>query len=167
MEAITHHIPRIKPMNIQILYISIFLTFTQIIETYLFSDFEFLIWLFILICLDTLTGMIYSWREKTFSSFGFSKVIIKVILYAIALIVVNVLQNFKIGGVEIAVFDWIDYFLLTAMVLREAISIFENIARIEPALLPKWIVAHLKAFDTNLNQKATVHVNAADNDTGK
>lgn len=167
MEATINHIPRIKPMNLQLIYISIFLTFTKIIETYLFSDYEFLIWLFILICLDTLTGMIYAWKEKTFSSFGFSKVIIKVLLYAIALIVVNVLQKFTIGGSHVPVFDWIDYFLLTAMILREAISIFENIARIEPTLLPKWIVTHLKAFQTNLDQKATVHVNAADNDTGK
>ncbi len=167
MKSLASEIPRIKPMNLYIIHLAIFLTFLKIIETYLFSDYEYLIWLFILICLDTLTGIIYAWREKNFSSFGFSKVIVKVLLYAVALVVVNVLQNFKIGGQPVAVFDWIDYFLLTAMVLREAISIFENITRIRPDLLPAWILAGLKSFEKNIEQKATVHINDENNHTGK
>ena len=144
-------------MNIPHIQIALFATAIKLIQTYLFSDFEFLIWLFILIVLDTATGMLHAWKQKSFSSFGFSKVIVKVVLYVVALIVVNVLQNFKIGGEHVPVFDWIDYFLCTAMILREAISIFENIARIMPGLLPRWVLSHLKAFETSLDQKAAKH----------
>lgn len=147
-------IPRIRPMQIPVIQLAICLTIIQVIETYLFSDFEFLIWLFILIVLDTATGMILAWREKSFSSFGFSKVIVKVLLYGIALVVINVLQNFRIGGEHVPVFDWIDYFVLTAMVLREAISIFENIARIQSDLLPAWILVHLKAVENKIEHAA-------------
>ena len=147
-------IPYIRPMHIPHLKIAGFFTIIHLVETYLFSDFEFLIWLFILVVLDTVTGMVLAWREKGFSSFGFGKVIVKVLLYCIALVVVNVLQNFTIDGRPVAVFDWIDYFLLTAMVLREAISIFENIAHIQPGLLPGWILVHLKAVENKIEHAA-------------
>ena len=98
--------------------------------------------------------MLYYWKNKSFSSFGFSAVIVKIILYCAALIVVNVLQNFTIAGQSVEVFGWLNYLVLTALVLREAISVIENIAKIDPRILPKWILSHLKAIETSLEKKA-------------
>lgn len=156
---LTQHIPRLSPMNTQILFLSIFTTLMQVVEKYLFNDWEYLRWLVVLVAIDTLLGMAFAIKARQFSSYGFSKVIVKMLLYGCCLVVINVLTRFTINGETPALMadlaSWFAYFLLTVLMLREAISVFENIAKIEPRFLPTWVLARLKSFENQIAEKAT------------
>lgn len=121
----------------------------KFIETYIYSDWDFLRALVTLIALDTITGVMKAWLKKQFSSYRLGQIIVKLALYAIALIAVHTLTTFTISGNHPAILDFTDDFMLTAMMVREAVSIFENIAIIKPDLLPRWILKRLESFDEN------------------
>lgn len=156
-------------MNTHILILSIFTTLMQVVEKYLFNDWEYLRWLVVLVAIDTLLGITYAWKTNQFSSYGFSKVIVKMLLYGCCLVVINVLTRFTIAGETPALMadlaSWFAYFLLTVLMLREAISVFENIAKIEPRFLPTWVLVRLKAFENQLTEKATATTKANETDT--
>jgi len=121
----------------------------QIFEKYFFKDWEFLWFLFVMIIIDTITGVAKHWKLKTISSQGFSAFFLKVIIYSAALIITHVLMSFKIDGKINLFFGWFDDFIYSAIMAREAISIFENFAIINPDLFPAWILKRLKAFDSS------------------
>lgn len=120
-----------------------------ITEKYLFSDWQFLIALFVLILLDTILGIWKNLKTKSLSSRGFAGFFEKMGLYASFLIVTHVLITFTINGKPISVFGWIDSVFYSAIMVREAISILENIGAIKPDLIPAWILAYLKKFDAS------------------
>jgi phage-related holin len=112
----------------------------NIIEKYFFNDWEFAIWISLLVGLDTFTGMWKAFRKKELSSKGYGQVITKIIIYGIFLIVCHALQNFTIGKTNSGWFGWIDNIAFGTLMVREAISIFENLAIISPTVFPtKWI----------------------------
>lgn len=119
----------------------------QIIEKYLYKDWSFLIWLFILIGIDTTTGIWKAYKKKEISSKSFGQVITKTIIYGIFLIVIHALQNYTINNVSNTIFDWVASIAMGTLIVREAISIFENLASIAPNMFPvEWIVK-LKGID--------------------
>jgi len=123
------------------------------IQKYLYNDWEFLIWLLILVTIDTMTGVWKSYKQKQISSKGFSQVITKITVYGIFLIVVHILQYFTIDNKTTEIFNWLDNVAFSTLLAREAISIFENLAMIEPRLIPKKILIRLKAFDDDEDSK--------------
>jgi len=125
----------------------------KFINTYVYDDWNFLVSLVILITVDTALGFFKAWRNNTISSKGFGDIITKVFLYCMTLITVHVLMNFTIKGVHPGVVAYVDDFALTSLMLRESISIFENIALINPKLVPPWILKKLKSFDSETGEK--------------
>jgi phage-related holin len=121
-------------------------TLIQLVNTYIFSDWEYLRWIGVLVLVDTALGMGRAWKDGKFSSKGFAGIFPgKIIPYLGALILSNVLQKFTIGGEHPLVFDDIAHGVLIAMIIREAISIFEKIAIFAPGLLPTSVTEKLKA----------------------
>ena len=120
-----------------------------IVEKYLFNDWQFLSALFVLILLDTLLGIWKNLKTKSLSSRGFAGFFEKRGLYASFLIVTHVLITFTVDGKAVGVFAWIDNVFYSAIMVREAISILENIGAIKPDLIPAWILAYLKKFDAS------------------
>lgn len=120
-----------------------------VVEKYLFNDWQFLGALFVLIVLDTLLGIWKNLKTKSLSSRGFAGFFEKMALYASFLIVTHVLITFTVEGQSIVVFAWIDNVFYSAIMVREAISILENIGAIKPDLIPSWILAYLKKFDAS------------------
>ncbi len=120
-----------------------------IIEKYFFNDWQFLSAFFVLIMLDTLLGIWKNLKTKTLSSRGFAGFFEKLGLYASFLIVTHILITFTIDGKEVVVFAWIDNVFYCAIMVRESISIIENIGAIKPDLIPSWILAYLKKFDAS------------------
>lgn len=120
-----------------------------IVEKYLFNDWQFLYALFVLVLLDTSLGIWRNLKTKTLSSRGFAGFFEKLGLYASFLIVTHVLITFTVSGKSIGVFAWIDSVFYSAIMVREAISILENIGAIKPDLIPAWILAYLKKFDAS------------------
>lgn len=125
------------------------------IEKYAFSDWEFLKFLFVIVCIDTFLGLFKAVRNKSISSKGFSMVLIKIIMYACALITTSALVKFTIEGAPQTAFGFVNKVIFSAIMLREAISIFENISEIQPNLLPGSILSYLKKFDSITGKKIT------------
>lgn len=119
------------------------------IQKYIYNDWEFLKWLFLLIALDTFTGVWKSYKAMEISSKGFSQVITKVTIYSIFLIVIHILQYFTVDKQINSLFGWLNDVAYSTLIIRESISIFENLAVIEPKLFPIKILEKLKAFEND------------------
>lgn len=125
---------------------------TKFINTYIFSDWDFLKFLFVAIAIDTLLGLYKSYLQHNISSKGYGMIIRKIIVYCAALICGNLMVKFTIGGKIEPGFGWIDNAVYSALIVREVISIFENIAIIDPSVFPSSILKRLKDFDTFTGQ---------------
>lgn len=125
----------------------IFSPLIAFLETYVFDDWEFLLFLLILITGDTILGFINAWQKHLLHSKGFGQILWKLFAYCSVLIVTHVLTHYRVDGVQNYIFLWFDDTAYAAMVLREAISILENIGLIYPGLVPKWILSRLKQMN--------------------
>jgi phage-related holin len=93
-----------------------------------------------LLMVDTFLGVWKHAKRGSLSSSGFGKFAGKVIIYWLFVKVVD-----KIAGATLL--SWTGDVMISALMVREAISIFENIAYLYPELVPKWILRKLKDFD--------------------
>jgi len=118
-----------------------------VFDTYIFSDWQFVYFLICIIIVDTILGTYKAWKQKNLESRAYARLFEKILLYGGILIMSHVLMSFPISGSATGLFDWLDDVLYCAMMVREAISIFENVGEIKPNLLPSWILARLKKFD--------------------
>lgn len=95
-----------------------------------------------LVIIDTFLGIWKHAKKKTLSSDGWGKVTTKVIIYWLFIKVVNHI-------VQIKYLEWTGDLLLSGLLVREAISIIENMGVIYPGIIPGWILKRLKQFDEN------------------
>lgn len=117
-----------------------------LIRQYIFDDWQFLGFLMVLIVVDTITGVLRSWRQQKVSSRAFSRIFTKVLIYLALLILAHVMANFTVHGKVNVLFQWFDTFIYSAMMAREALSLLENLAAIEPTLVPKVLLKRLAQF---------------------
>lgn len=120
-----------------------------IIEKYLFSDWEFLKYLIVFMTIDTLTSWWYHIREKSFSSKGFARLFTKIIIYSILLIIAHGFAAHTVSGEIIEPLKWFRTFICTALMVREGLSIIENLNKIMPGIIPPAITKYLNDFDEN------------------
>lgn len=138
--------------NKKIILMSVSLSFlVKLFEKYIFSDYEFLIFLIVIVSIDTVIGFLKAFHLHNVSSKGFSLIFTKFIVYTSLLILTHTLKHYTVAGEPNHIFGWIDNFIYSAIILREAISILENIAAIYPNLLPKSLLKRLKDFDQDGN----------------
>lgn len=123
------------------------------VEKYVYSDWEFLKFLFVVITVDTILGLVKAFVQKQVSSKGFSMVLKKIIIYTSALITTSALVKFTVAGAPQVAFGFLNNVVFSAIMVREAISIFENIGEIDPNVLPSWILKYLHKFDSITGQK--------------
>ena len=138
-------------MKTLIIYFFLGWTFAPIVkfvEKYVYNDWEFLKFLFVICIVDTALGFFKAIIQKNVSSKGFSMVFSKLITYMSALITTHVLVSFTIDKQVNIIFSWFNTVVFSAIIVREAISIFENIAIIQPGAFPKKILSYLKYFDS-------------------
>jgi phage-related holin len=122
-----------------------------IIETFIFQDWTFLAFLSVLVMLDTALGFLVHWLKGTISSKGFSNLFVKIIIYFSMLILTHVLTHFMVDGQVLRLFSFFDEAVLSAIILRESISIVENVAILNPNLVPSWLVSKLKSFEEKID----------------
>ncbi len=135
-----------KPLLIIIISIAIS-PLIALIEKYFYSDWEFLKFLVIMIAGDTFLGFLKHWKKKSLSSKAWGQIIFKLISYMSLLIVAHVFVSYRIGGEQMYFFGWFEKLVLTSLLVKEGISILENIGAINDSLVPKWLLAKLKEFD--------------------
>ena len=131
----------------------------SLFEKYIFNDWQFLGFLAVIIMIDTITGFAKHVKAKTISSNGFGKLFTKFIIYSCTLVMTHVVSAFTVGGEVSVVFEWFDNLVYSGIILREAISILENIAMINNTLVPSWILKRLKEFDSETGKGMPVYEN--------
>lgn len=119
----------------------------QFIESYVYNDWGFLQTLLVLICVDTLTGFVKYWKLNQISSTGFGKLLFKLLTYSSVLIITHTMTEFKIRGEVNQFFGWFDDLAYSAIMIREAISILENLGASKNKFIPKSILKKLIEFD--------------------
>lgn len=117
------------------------------LDTYVFADWQFVLFLLVMIIVDTGLGTYNAWKMKVLESRAYARLFEKILLYGSVLVMSHILMKFPVHGVVTGLFDWIDDILYCAIMVREAISIVENVGEIKPDLLPKWVLSRLKKFD--------------------
>ena len=108
-----------------------------LIGKYVFGDSEYLIFLFVVIALDLITGITKAWVAggyKSVTSSGIRQTVGKFIQYAAFLIVTHVLCHFTVNGNEVAPLGFVDTWAFTLLMLIEVKSVYENIIAINPSL---------------------------------
>jgi phage-related holin len=120
---------------------------------YVFEDWKFAAFLFILMIVDTVLGFFRAWTDKRVSDEGFGKILKKFIVYSSVLIVAHVMTHFVINGQKSELFNWVDDTLFIVMMLKEAISIFKNIALLMPDFLPKKLIEKLEGIEDQILNK--------------
>ena len=119
----------------------------QFVEQYLFSDWEFLKFLLILVGIDTVLGVYLGWKNFRLSSSTFSKLFMKMIVYLLFLVLTHILAHFTVNGEKNTLFDWFSSIAYAGIMVREGLSILENLTGINPNLLPSWVIDRLKNID--------------------
>ena len=122
--------------------------FVGLFEKYIFNSWDFLAYLTVMIVLDTVLGVYIAIKQKKFHSKGYVKLIEKLTLYSIFLIATHIIFSFQVSGNHL---DFITDYPKTAaygaLIVREAISLFEKTNIIRPGLLPSWVKDKLKSLD--------------------
>jgi phage-related holin len=126
-------------------------TFQQLFAKYIFDSWEFAAFLAVAICVDTITGVWAAYKRNNIASNTFGKVFTKIILYALFLVVLHGLANFNDDPISKTVFSWLNSAGYAAVIGREALSIVENIGKIKPDLIPRWIGRKLKSYNEDGN----------------
>jgi phage-related holin len=116
-------------------------------QKYLFDDPEYLVFLCILIFLDTSLGIWHAFRQRQIDPEKFGDILVKIVIYAVFIIVGHILANFTVSGDKLTGGEYLKFLIYLSMIVKEALSIFKKTAQINPKLLPKWLVERLKGFD--------------------
>lgn len=114
---------------------------------YIYQDWEFFKWIVVAISIDTLVSLVKHWMHKDISSEEFwHKFAKKIFVYIMLLILSNLVNNYTVNGHLIGSTQWIGEYLCVFMLLREGISIMENVNAIMP-VVPAWLLRRLKDFN--------------------
>ena len=123
--------------------------FIELFEKYVFGDWEFVKYLVVLVVIDTVLGFSKHYIKHDISSKAYGMIAKKIVSYSIVMIVAHVVATFRVGGEQIESLVWFRYFACSALMVRESISIIENLEVISPGFIPKSIVRRLSEFDSN------------------
>jgi len=116
------------------------------IQKFIYNDWNFLVWLLVLMFLDLFTGITKAVRNRTaVTSTGLRNTVIKVFQYGVFLIVIHVLIHFQIDGKEVGVLSYADEAGYTFLIVIEAKSIFENLQVLNPRVDFSGIIDKLKS----------------------
>ena len=106
-----------------------------VVSQWFYSDLVFLNWLFVVVILDTVSGIYKSVKLKEFDFKKFlSFVFEKFFAYGILLVLANAFDNIQIHNASVDVFSFVPTLIASGLFLREAYSILENIVQIRPEL---------------------------------
>jgi hypothetical protein len=120
-------------------------------ETYVFADWQFLTFFLILQVIDTFLVFYKAVVAKSFNIGLLGIVLQKIFTYICFLVLVHILANYTIEGEKNSFFGWFTGVGYSAIMVRESLSILENISSIRPELIPHWILKRLKQYDKTGN----------------
>ena len=116
-------------------------------EKYIFSDWVFLIYLSVIVIIDTALAWVYHIKNKSFSSKGFAKFFKKVIYYFLLLVVANAAKGIETkvmidhGGL------WVASLICWSLFMREGLSIMENLSKLDINIVPPVVMKYFKDYN--------------------
>lgn len=114
---------------------------------YVFQDWEFAKWIAVAVLLDTMLGLVKAFIHKDISSDEFwNKFWKKMLAYISLMILSNILTNYTVGGDVVGTTVWMGTYICVYMMVREGISVLENINSIIP-IVPTWLLKRMKDFN--------------------
>ena len=135
-----------KVQNIALITAAPFTVLAELLK-YIYQDWEFAKWIAVAVALDTLLGMVKAFIHKDLSSEEFWRRFWKKIVGYLALLILsNILTNYTVGGHVVGATQWIGTYLCSYMLIREAISVLENVNAIVP-IAPAWLLERMKDFN--------------------
>ena len=119
------------------------------INKYIFSDWNFIGFLLVMVILDTLTGIIRAYKLRNVFSMQLRGLFRKIIEYGIALIVTHVLCSYQGEGSQSTFVQYVipsfDSFMKFLILAAEALSINENLkAAGYRGIFPDWMQIRMK-----------------------
>lgn len=126
-----------------------FSSIAEFIAKYVYHDTDYLMFLGVLVVVDTTLGVIKHWIAHDVSSKRFADFWQKLIIYPAILIMSHVLMACKIQqSAPLIEVSWFGNICCSLMLAREALSIVENIEAIHHGFFPAWLIRRLKDFDS-------------------
>lgn len=105
------------------------------IQTYVFADIKYLIWLFIVVVLDSVAKIWNLWfvkKEKPSFKLLIDGFLNKSLKYAIYLIACYALVNFEVDGTKLAFLQSFNVFLYGILIIKEVNSITKSLGIVLP-----------------------------------
>lgn len=124
----------------------------ELVEKYVFGDWEFVKYLAVLVVIDTVLGIVKHYQRHDISSRAYGMIAKKILVYSVVMIVAHVIASFTVEGNTVDSLSWFRYFACSVLMVREGISILENTESIYPGFLPKSIVRRLRDFDSKTGE---------------
>lgn len=129
---------------------------TQLIEKYIFNDWEMLGWIMILLCVDTVSGFVKHWNNSNVSSEGFKKLFNKLIVVSGAMITSHVVYSISVIRFSEQTGYIIETGIYSGLTVWLGISVAENLSDITGGKFPPvFIRKHLKIFEKTGSISAT------------
>lgn len=117
------------------------------IERYIFSDWPFLIFLSVLVVLDTVLGFGYAVSQSEVNVKKFGSILVKVVVYGSVLVVGHVIENFEVSNTQIPGGVYFKITIYASVVVLEGLSIFRNLGKIDKDLVPKFLIKRFEGFN--------------------
>lgn len=117
------------------------------VERYIFSDWNFLIFLAVFICLDTVLGLGYALYKWELSAKKAAGIFVKAIIYGPVLIIGHVFENFEVSGEPMEGGYYLKVIFYTGLLIVESISIVKNLGKINKNLVPLFILKRFEDFN--------------------
>lgn len=125
----------------------------SVIEKYFWDDWSFLMFMVILVAIDTASGMLFAFKEHKFSSKKMQSLLIKIVVYGLTLITVHIMSAFTVknqpNSIMSDILPYLDSVMYSFLVFREVLSINENFGKLGYPMLPKFVLKRFEDFDEN------------------
>lgn len=116
-------------------------------ERYIYNDWKVISSIAIFVVMDTCLGLYKGWKYRKLSSKHFSRFFEKVIAYFCLLVISHHIGDYSAHQWAEPVLNTVAGSLGLGILIREAISIIENIEIIRPGTVPKYVSDKFNLFD--------------------
>ena len=130
-----------------ILSINWLLKLMEYVEIYIFQDWGFVKYLFIMVFLDTILGVRRSIIQKTFYWRNLNGLKDKLIVYISILVLVHVMTSFTVNDETVTWFSWLRISVFSGLMAKEGFSSLKNIAATNKSYVPVWLLKRFEEWD--------------------
>lgn len=118
-----------------------------LIDTYIFQDWGFIKYLFIMVALDTILGVRKSIIQKNFLWKNLTALKDKLIVYTSILVLVHVMTSFTVDDEIVTWFSWLRISVFSSLMAKEGFSSLKNISATNKSYIPAWLLKRFEEWD--------------------